>query len=287
MIEIFSLMVTTLAEGLTVNQSQVSCALRQQALEGRRIPRMSSGGTMPSFAPYDPNPRADGFIANRFLTWVRPQEYYFHCMTGREGLVDTVVKTSRSDYLQHCLVKHLEELKVGYDHTVRDGGDGVVQLLYGEDGIHPTKAAQFDGSSTTLQYMARNHVILHSLDLLLILLKQTTNISSCLKMVLPNCLKMVSFVYGRKLKFGGECRRGALCRERHSANITKDYSRELFDIKYMENGTKASEAPLEIELNYAGGRNILVASSNCTLISQDAIDPILSDISKERGNNEI
>ena len=72
-----------------------------------------------------------------------------------------------------------------------------------------------------------------------------------------------------------------------AANITKDYSRELFDIKYMENVTKASEAPLEIELNYAGGRNILVASSNCTLISQDAIDPILSDISKERGNNEI
>lgn len=40
------------------------------------------------------------------------QEYYFHCMAGREGLVDTAVKTSRSGYLQRCLVKHLEELKV-------------------------------------------------------------------------------------------------------------------------------------------------------------------------------
>ena len=76
MIEIFSLMVTTLAEGSTVNQSQVSCALRQQALEGRRIPRMSSRETMLLFATYDLNKRLDGFIANLFLTCVSLQEYY-------------------------------------------------------------------------------------------------------------------------------------------------------------------------------------------------------------------
>jgi len=131
----FSLMVLTGAKGSTVNQSQVSCLLGQQALEGRRVPRMSSGRTLPSFSPYDPSPRADGFIVDRFLTGIRPQEYYFHCMAGREGLIDTAVKTSRSGYLQRCLVKHLEELKVAYDHTVRDGEGGVVQFLYGEDGL--------------------------------------------------------------------------------------------------------------------------------------------------------
>ena len=36
------------------------------------------------------------------------QEFFFHCMAGREGLVDTAVKTSRSGYLQRCLVKLLE-----------------------------------------------------------------------------------------------------------------------------------------------------------------------------------
>ena len=82
----FSIMVTTGAKGSIVNQSQVTCALGQQALEGRRVPRMSSGRTLPSFAPYDPNPRADGFVMDRFLTGIRPQEYYFHCMAGREGL---------------------------------------------------------------------------------------------------------------------------------------------------------------------------------------------------------
>lgn len=80
----FSLMVNTGAKGSMVNQSQVSCALGQQALEGRRVPRLASGRTLPSFAPYDPSPRADGFIMDRFLTGVRPQEYYFHCMAGRE-----------------------------------------------------------------------------------------------------------------------------------------------------------------------------------------------------------
>jgi DNA-directed RNA polymerase beta' subunit len=65
--------------------------------------------------------RAGGFIGDRFLTGLRPQEYYFHCMAGREGLVDTAVKTSRSGYLQRCLVKNLETLKVAYDCSVRWG----------------------------------------------------------------------------------------------------------------------------------------------------------------------
>ena len=67
-----------------------------------------SGKSLPSFKAFDSSPRAGGFVRDRFLTGVKPQEYYFHCMAGREGLVDTAVKTSRSGYLQRCLVKHLE-----------------------------------------------------------------------------------------------------------------------------------------------------------------------------------
>lgn len=47
-------------------------------------------------------------------------------MAGREGLIDTAVKTSRSGYLQRCLMKHLEGLKVAYDYTVRDADGSVV-----------------------------------------------------------------------------------------------------------------------------------------------------------------
>ena len=91
-----ALMTVTGAKGSVVNFSQISCLLGQQELEGRRVPRMASGKTLPCFAAYDSGARSGGFVGDRFLTGLRPQEYYFHCMAGREGLVDTTVKTSRS-----------------------------------------------------------------------------------------------------------------------------------------------------------------------------------------------
>jgi len=153
----FSMMVLTGAKGSSVNQSQITCFLGQQALEGQRVPLMISGKSLPSFKAYDTQARAGGFVADRFLTGVRPQEYYFHCMAGREGLVDTAVKTSRSGYLQRCLVKHLEELKVNYDMTVRDSGNNVIQFLYGDDGLDPTCATLLGGKCEQMQFLSRNH----------------------------------------------------------------------------------------------------------------------------------
>ena len=132
-------MVLSGAKGSTVNHNQVSVMLGQQELEGRRVPVMPSGKTLPCFLPYDPNPRAGGYITDRFLSGLRPQDFFFHCMAGREGLIDTAVKTSRSGYLQRCLMKHLESLIVNYDFTVRDSDGSIVQFLYGEDSIDPTK----------------------------------------------------------------------------------------------------------------------------------------------------
>jgi DNA-directed RNA polymerase I subunit RPA1 len=115
----FALMTSTGAKGGPVNFSQIAVMLGQQELEGRRVPLSPSGCTAPCFAPYELSARAGGYITDRFLTGVRPPDFYFHCMAGREGLVDTAVKTSRSGYLQRCLIKHLEPLQVAYDHTVR------------------------------------------------------------------------------------------------------------------------------------------------------------------------
>ena len=71
-----------------------------------------------------------------------------NCMAGREGLVDTAVKTSRSGYLQRCLIKHLESVVVSYDATVRDTSDGsILQFMYGDDSLDiATGAATFIGS---------------------------------------------------------------------------------------------------------------------------------------------
>lgn len=134
-----ALMTQSGAKGSMVNFSQISGLLGQQELEGRRVPMMVSGRTLPSFRPWDTRPRAGGYITQRFLTGIRPQEFFFHCMAGREGLIDTAVKTSRSGYLQRCLIKHLESLRVHYDHTVRDDDGTIVQFRYGEDGLDVTK----------------------------------------------------------------------------------------------------------------------------------------------------
>ncbi|KAF1945843.1 DNA-directed RNA polymeras-like protein I subunit [Clathrospora elynae] len=127
------------AKGSLVNANQISCNLGQQVLEGRRVPVMISGKTLPCFKPFETSVRAGGYIVNRFLTGIRPQEYYFHMMAGREGLIDTAVKTSRSGYLQRCIVKGMEGLHVQYDTSVRDSDGSMVQFLYGEDGLDTTK----------------------------------------------------------------------------------------------------------------------------------------------------
>jgi DNA-directed RNA polymerase I subunit RPA1 len=138
------------AKGTLVNANQISCNLGQQVLEGRRVPVMVSGKSLPCFNAFDSSLRAGGFIQDRFLTGVKPQEYYFHAMAGREGLIDTAVKTSRSGYLQRCLIKGMEGLKVDYDCSVRDAADGsVIQFLYGEDGLDVGKSAYLTQFSFT------------------------------------------------------------------------------------------------------------------------------------------
>nr|CAA32887.1 unnamed protein product [Schizosaccharomyces pombe] len=141
------------AKGSNVNVSQISCLLGQQELEGRRVPLMVSGKSLPSFVPYETSAKSGGFIASRFLTGIAPQEYYFHCMAGREGLIDTAVKTSRSGYLQRCLMKHLEGLCVQYDHTVRDSDGSIVQFHYGEDSLDVTKQKHL----TQFEFSAKNY----------------------------------------------------------------------------------------------------------------------------------
>lgn len=127
------------AKGSNVNVSQIMCLLGQQALEGRRVPVMVSGKTLPCFKPFETDARAGGYIKNRFYSGIRPQEYYFHCMAGREGLIDTAVKTANSGYLQRCLTKQLEGATINYDNTVRNSDGTMIQFMYGGDSIDVTK----------------------------------------------------------------------------------------------------------------------------------------------------
>jgi DNA-directed RNA polymerase I subunit RPA1 len=155
------LMIQSGAKGSSVNSMQMSCLLGQQELEGRRPRLMTNGNSLPSFLPYDPSPSSGGFICNSFMTGLTPQEYFFHCMAGREGLVDTAVKTSRSGYLQRCLIKHLEGIIVNYDLTVRDSDNSVIQFQYGEDSLAVDKTPflntqQFDFLLTNSEIINSN-----------------------------------------------------------------------------------------------------------------------------------
>ncbi|KAL8775598.1 MAG: hypothetical protein Q9209_000094 [Squamulea sp. 1 TL-2023] len=147
-------MTTSGAKGSSVNANLISCNLGQQVLEGRRVPVMVSGKTLPSFKAFDTKVRAGGYITDRFLTGVKPQEYFFHAMAGREGLIDTAVKTSRSGYLQRCLIKGMEGLKTQYDSSIRDVDGSMVQFLYGEDGLDVTKQKHL----TDFKFLAENYL---------------------------------------------------------------------------------------------------------------------------------
>ncbi|KZT62602.1 beta and beta-prime subunits of DNA dependent RNA-polymerase [Calocera cornea HHB12733] len=148
------------AKGKPVNARQISSSLGQQDLEGRRPPVMISGKTLPSFQAFETSAEAGGYVASRFLTGLRPQEFYFHCMAGREGLIDTAVKTSRSGYLQRCLVKHLEGARVHYDHTVRSSDNSVLQFQYGGDAldvVKQTQLTQFDFAVENLDSLVNKY----------------------------------------------------------------------------------------------------------------------------------
>ncbi len=110
----------------------------QQSVEGKRIILGFSDKTrsLPHFYKYDDSLQAKGFVANSFIDGLTPQEFFFHAMGGREGLIDTAVKTAESGYIQRRLMKALEDMKVHYDYTVRSATGDIYQFLYGEDGIN-------------------------------------------------------------------------------------------------------------------------------------------------------
>ncbi len=128
------------ARGSMLNLSQMAGCVGQQAVRGERISRGYRNRTLPHFKQGDIGAEAKGFVSSSYKKGLNPTEYFFHSMGGREGLVDTAVRTSRSGYMQRRLINALENLKVEDDITVRDTDGDIIQFLYGEDGVDPTKS---------------------------------------------------------------------------------------------------------------------------------------------------
>ncbi|KAG2453789.1 hypothetical protein HYH02_001998 [Chlamydomonas schloesseri] len=128
-------MVTAGSKGSNINISQMMGCVGQQNVEGKRIPFGFQNRTLPHFNKDDLGPEARGFVGNSYLRGLTPQEFFFHAMGGREGLIDTAVKTASTGYIQRRLVKAMEDMVVRYGGTVRNSQGDVVQFLYGEDGM--------------------------------------------------------------------------------------------------------------------------------------------------------
>lgn len=134
------------SKGSTINIAQMVACVGQQAVGGSRIADGFEGRTLPHFKRGDRTPAAKGFVANSFYTGLDPTEFFMHTMGGREGLVDTAVKTAETGYMSRRLMKALEDLSSQYDGTVRNSTGGIVQLVYGDDGLDPVGMEGKDGA---------------------------------------------------------------------------------------------------------------------------------------------
>jgi DNA-directed RNA polymerase II subunit RPB1 len=128
-------MVAAGSKGKTINIAQMIACLGQQNVDGKRIPNSFNGRSLPHYCKYDISPESKGFVESSFIQGLKPQEFFFHAMGGREGLIDTAVKTSETGYIQRKLIKAMEDLKTHYDYSVRNASGSIIQFSYGEDGM--------------------------------------------------------------------------------------------------------------------------------------------------------
>ena len=132
-------MINSGSKGKWLNIAQMIACLGQQSIENKRVEYGFTDRTLPHYKKYDDGAEARGFVESSFIKGLTPQEFFFHAKSGREGLIDTAVKTADTGYIQRQLIKALEDFVVQHDGTVRDANMNVLQFQYGEDGIAATK----------------------------------------------------------------------------------------------------------------------------------------------------
>ncbi|KAF4688082.1 DNA-directed RNA polymerase II subunit RPB1 [Perkinsus olseni] len=139
-------MVDSGSKGNPINIAQIIACVGQQNVEGKRIPCGFRDRTLPHFTKDDFGPESRGnhpdhyFITassrTPYLAGLTPQEFFFHAMGGREGIIDTACKTAETGYIQRRLIKSMESIK-SYQYFVIFSRQPISgeELEYGEDGM--------------------------------------------------------------------------------------------------------------------------------------------------------
>ena len=133
-------MARTGARASMLNLTQITACVGQQSVRGGRIHRGYIERTLPHFRRNELGAKAKGFVHSSYKEGLDPIEFFFHAMGGREGLVDTAIRTAQSGYMQRRLVNALQDLKVKENGLVTDNRGKVVQTMFGEDGVDPAKS---------------------------------------------------------------------------------------------------------------------------------------------------
>ena len=154
------IMATTGARGSSLNIGQMAGALGQQSRRGNRLHDGYDNRALPHYQEHDNNPDAHGFVKSNYREGLSALEFFFHAMGGREGLVDTAVRTQQSGYMQRRLINALEHIRLEYDGTVRDPHGHIVQFLYGEDGIDVAKSDH--GEAFNIDRLTESQTIIDS-----------------------------------------------------------------------------------------------------------------------------
>ncbi len=134
------IMAKTGARGSMLNLTQMAATVGQQSVRGKRIERGYTERTLPHFNKGDLSPLSKGYVYSSFRKGLSPVEFFFHAISGREGLVDTAVRTAQSGYMYRRLQSALQDFYVAYDGTVRNSEGIVIQFRYGEDGVDPARS---------------------------------------------------------------------------------------------------------------------------------------------------
>lgn len=130
----FYTMIYAGSKGSKVNITQIQGCIGQQNVMGRRIQKDWTDRTMTCYPHGCNSPESRGFIQHTYLQGLTPQEMYFCAMAGREGLIDTAIKTAQTGYVERRLMKCLENITTHRDGSARDG-ETLIQFKYGDDGL--------------------------------------------------------------------------------------------------------------------------------------------------------
>lgn len=133
------LMINSKAKGSAINMSKITCNVGLNVVEFERIKRKVMNRSLPHFHQFDDSAISRGFVENSYLEGIQPYEFFFNAMAGRQGIIDTVVKTAETGYISRKFIKALEDVMVKYDGTLRSANNVLVQMTFGGNHCDQTK----------------------------------------------------------------------------------------------------------------------------------------------------